>query len=94
MYVMLNDFVLSPDVPLKRRLSTSTLDDLNAKYVMLLGKLKELFKDYSIPDIITGLCTADKGNLTFFASIDCLHSAKTIHDVFFILQKNSNILIL
>ena len=87
MYVMLDDLVLSPDIPLKRRLSTSTLDDLNAKYVTLLGKLKEIFMDYSIPDIVTGLCTADKGNLTFFSSIKCLHSAKTIHDVFFYIAR-------
>ena len=65
MYVMLYDFVLSVDIPLKRCLSISTPDDVNAKYVTLLGKLKEVSKDYSIPDIITGLCTADKGNLTF-----------------------------
>lgn len=84
---MLDVLVSSGDICIKRQLDRSILDHLNTKYVALIANLKKIFKKkkrhYSIPDIITGLCTADKGNLTFFSSIECLHSAKTIDDVFF-----------
>ena len=88
MYVILDDLVLSPDVPVKCHLSITTLDDLNAKYVALLRRLNHTFqeneKSYPVREMITGLCTADKGNLTFFATDECFRLAKTIDydDVF------------
>ena len=45
MYVILDDLVLSLDVPVKRRLSINILDDLNAKYVTLLEELKKIQKE-------------------------------------------------
>ena len=92
MYVILDDLVLSLDVPEKRRLSISTLDDLNAKYVTLLEELKKIFKEkcYPVKDIINGLCTADKGNLTFFAADECFHLRNTldVDDVFYYIGKH------
>ena len=85
---MLDDLVLSPDVPVQCYLSITTLDDLNAKYVALIRRLNDTFqknkKSYPVRKMITGLCTADKGNLTFFATDECFRLAKTIDydDVF------------
>ena len=70
-----------------RHLDTNTLERLNEKYVTFIEELKRIFnKDkqrYSVPDIITGLCTADKENLTYFSQIQCLHSVQTINDLMF-----------
>ena len=88
---MLDDLALSGDNCIECQLDRSILDHLNSKYVTLIANLKKIYKKkkrhYSIPNIITGLCTADKGNLTFFSSIKCLHSAKTIDEVFFYIGK-------
>ena len=74
--------MFSPDVPVKCHLSTTTLHDLNAKFVTLVEELSEIFKrkkkSYPVRKMITGLCTADKGNLTFFATDECFRLAKTI----------------
>ena len=72
-------------------LNTTMLDALNAKYVALIGDLKMIFrkeeKHYSVDDIIADICTADKGNLTFFSSEICLYSAETVDDVFFYIER-------
>ena len=85
--ILIDDLLRSPAIYEKRHLDTSILDDLNAKYVTLIGELKEVFEEekerYPVRRIITGLCTADKHNLTFFSSERCLRSAKTTDDVFF-----------
>ena len=77
----------SKDICVKRHLDTDILENLNAKYVTLIGELKEIFEEeketYPVQKIIIGLCTADKHNLTFFSSERCLRLAKTIDDVFF-----------
>ena len=84
---MLDDLVASVGTCVERQLERSILDYLNTKYVTLIENLKKVYKKkkrhYSVSYIITGLCTADKGNLTFFASEECLRLAKTLDDVFF-----------
>ena len=73
------------------KFNSSILEDLNAKYVTLISDLKCIFKKeeecYPVPDIITGLCTADKGNLTFFAKEDSLRLAKSIDQLFFYIAR-------
>ena len=52
-----------------------------------MEELKRIFNKhkqrYSVPDIITGLCIADKENLTYFSSIKCLCSVQTIEELMF-----------
>ena len=85
--VLLDDLVASVGACVERQLDRSILETLNTKYVTLIGELKMIFekeeKRYPVSNIIIGLCTADKGNLTYFANIECLRSAKTLDEVFF-----------
>ena len=64
---------------------------MNSRYVTLLQDLQKVFEKqprYSAKKIITGLCTADQENLTFFATLDYFHSVKDMDDVFFFIGKN------
>lgn len=78
---------MTADIQIKCQLNISALDDLNAKYVTLLFGLKNIFEEeeerYPVPNIITGLCIADRHNLSFFSTERCLHSVKTIDEIFF-----------
>ena len=85
-YIFIDNSATSVDASC---LNTTMLDALYAKYVTLIGDLKMIFrkeeKHYSVDDIIADICTADKGNLTFFSSE--LYSAETVDDVFFYIKR-------
>ena len=67
------------------------IGSLEMKYTILIIKLKFAFmeKKHSVPDIISSLCDADKGKFTCFHSEPYLHSAKSIHEIFYFIEKES-----
>ena len=71
---------------MKRLVDKNILDYLHEKYITLTTNLKKVFKEnkdhYSAKDVITGLCTADKRNLTFFSTLECFRTVQTMDEVF------------